>query len=104
MYTCCVVERKNIETIYLGLIDRSNLHISKEKMSEDTKSLLIKMLDKLGINSIPDFGLEKGQKPRFVDESSRHFNLSHGGSLGVCAIGDIPLGVDLEPIEEHRDW
>lgn len=43
-------------------------------------------------------------KPYFPDRSDLFFSLSHSGRYAVCAIGDIPCGVDIEKNREipHR--
>lgn len=42
-------------------------------------------------------------KPYLVNHPSIHFNLSHSGSLAVCAVADVPVGVDVETIHDHGD-
>lgn len=42
-------------------------------------------------------------KPYLVNHPSIHFNLSHSGNLAVCAVADIPVGVDVETIQDHGD-
>ncbi len=38
---------------------------------------------------------DKG-KPWLLSDPSFHFNLSHSGSWAVCAVGDCPVGVDIQ--------
>ena len=35
-------------------------------------------------------------KPLLADRDAPHFSLSHGGCWVLCAVGDSPLGVDVE--------
>lgn len=35
-------------------------------------------------------------KPRFEANLGPHFNLSHDGSVCVCAMADVPVGVDVQ--------
>ncbi len=35
-------------------------------------------------------------KPFFSDENAPHFSLSHSGRVGICALHDNPIGVDVE--------
>lgn len=42
-------------------------------------------------------------KPYFKGDRVPFFSLSHSGGYAVCAIGDIPLGVDLERMREIPD-
>lgn len=39
-------------------------------------------------------------KPYIVTHSNIHFNLSHSGSWVLCAVGDVPLGIDVEIIKD----
>lgn len=40
-------------------------------------------------------------KPYLLHHPSIHFNLSHSGTLAVCAVDDAPLGVDVEVVHDH---
>lgn len=44
---------------------------------------------------------ERG-KPRVLSHKGVHFNISHSGSLCLCAVGDRPLGVDLQQMKNAR--
>lgn len=44
-----------------------------------------------------------GRKPALRDHPDVHFNLSHSGEFVLIAIGDAPLGVDIENMRE-LDW
>ena len=39
---------------------------------------------------------DNNAKPFFSDENAPHFSLSHSGRVGVCALHDNPIGVDVE--------
>lgn len=39
-------------------------------------------------------------KPELYEEMKLHFNISHSGDWVVCAIGDDPLGIDIEEIKK----
>ena len=41
-------------------------------------------------------------KPQVVSHKGVHFNISHSGSLCLCAVGDNPLGVDLQQMRNAR--
>ena len=45
-----------------------------------------------------DLSLGTGEhgKPYLLHEPEIHFNLSHSGKLAVCAVGNEPMGVDVE--------
>ena len=42
-------------------------------------------------------------KPAFEQYPDLHFSLSHSGTLVACALGDVPLGVDVQTIVTARD-
>lgn len=42
-------------------------------------------------------------KPYLVNHPSIHFNLSHSGTLAVCAVADVPVGVDVEVVHDHGE-
>ena len=35
-------------------------------------------------------------KPYLVNCPGVHFNISHSGGYAVCAVGSVPMGVDIE--------
>ncbi len=41
-------------------------------------------------------------KPRLSRHLARHFSLSHSGEWAVCALGESPLGIDIERAREVR--
>jgi len=51
-----------------------------------------------GIENPPRFSYGMNGKPYLVDFPGLFFNLSHSKSGIVCAIAEVELGVDLEPI------
>jgi len=42
-------------------------------------------------------------KPYFLDYPEIHFNLSHSGSLVACALGDTPVGIDVQHLVQPRE-
>jgi len=42
-------------------------------------------------------------KPAFELHPELHFSLSHSGNLVACAMGDMPVGVDVQTIVTARD-
>lgn len=48
------------------------------------------------------FCYSKYGKPSLMNEKSIHFNLSHAGEWVVCAIGDTPVGIDVEIIRDSQ--
>lgn len=43
--------------------------------------------------------MDEHGKPYFADHPDWHFSISHSGDFAVCALDDVPIGVDLE---QHR--
>lgn len=39
---------------------------------------------------------EEGGKPFLVGHPGIHFNISHSGDYAVCAVGAVPLGIDIQ--------
>lgn len=48
--------------------------------------------------------IQKGErgKPYLPDFPQIHFNISHSGSAAVCALGNQPLGIDVEQLRPAR--
>ena len=53
------------------------------------------MLKQAGADNISIIISQHG-KPILADRSDIHFNLSHDGTLAVCAVSDSPVGVDVQ--------
>lgn len=51
-----------------------------------------------------NYVLESGEhgKPYFPLHKDFHFNLSHSGHYVVCAVGDEPIGVDIQKIDAKK--
>ena len=43
---------------------------------------------------------EDGNGKPFCEHSDLHFSISHSGDFAVCAVGDRPVGVDIEKIRK----
>ena len=48
-------------------------------------------------------GFGEHGKPYLSRHPALHFNLSHSGRLAVCAAADLPVGVDVETIQDHGE-
>lgn len=46
---------------------------------------------------------EKDGKPYLLDYPNVYFNLSHSGDYVCCAVGDMPLGVDIQKITDVKE-
>ena len=42
-------------------------------------------------------------KPALSDSFSPHFNISHSGKYAVCALSEVPCGIDIQEKKELRN-
>lgn len=56
-----------------------------------------------GLETLPKVARLADGKPVFSQRPELHFNVSHSGSLVLCALSDQPVGVDLELIRPRRE-
>ena len=54
-----------------------------------------------GIREQPAFEYEKGGKPSLAGHPGIHFSLSHSNGVVLCAIGDKPMGADIERLRHY---
>lgn len=59
--------------------------------------------EQYGIIDQPRFGYGENGKPYLTDHPQIHFNLSHCRKGVICAIGDSPVGCDIEAIPDGLD-
>lgn len=59
------------------------------------------VLETWGLSPLPELTREKDGKPFFADRPDCHFNLSHSQPYALCALGDRPVGVDIQIIKEN---
>ena len=55
-----------------------------------------------GLDPLPPMARGPQGKPYFPGAEGRAFNLSHSGSLALCALDDRPVGVDIQLVGPHR--
>lgn len=55
-----------------------------------------------GLEELPAEARTGKGKPYFPQYPRLHFNLSHSGGLCLCAVGDGPVGVDIELTRPRR--
>ena len=55
-----------------------------------------------GLSARPEILRAEGGKPYFPHLPNHHFNLSHSGILALCALGDGPVGADIQTVAPHR--
>ena len=51
-----------------------------------------------GLDPLPDLALWERGKPYFPHLPHCQFNLSHSGTLALCALSDRPVGVDIQMV------
>ena len=51
-----------------------------------------------GVEQLPALARGKRGKPYFPDFPDYHFNLSHSGSLALCALSCRPVGADIQVV------
>ena len=56
-----------------------------------------------GMDSLPDILRTEGGKPCFKNCPGKHFNLSHSGEYVLCALSNVPVGVDIEIIHPRNE-
>lgn len=49
-----------------------------------------------GVEPLPEIARTGTGKPYFPDRPDLQFSLSHSGGLSLCALGDTPVGADVE--------
>lgn len=54
------------------------------------------LVERYGLTHLPNLACGPFGKPYFSEYPHIHFNLSHSGPLALCAVGDNPVGVDIE--------
>lgn len=68
------------------------------KVGEDDAYTLLSALlvEAGGVEPLPEIARTREGKPYFPDRPDLHFSLSHSGGLSLCALGDTPVGADVE--------
>lgn len=72
-------------------------HLSGRRECTMSYILLLQMLkEEYGICNPPHFAIAEHGKPSLAEHPHIHFNLSHCREAVICALGDEPVGVDIE--------
>lgn len=56
-----------------------------------------------GLSALPEVARHPGGKPYFPDCPALHFSLSHTEGFALCALGDAPVGCDIEAVRPRRE-
>lgn len=79
-------------------------HLAGRRESATAYLLLLETLQQLyGINEAPHFVIGPHGKPSLLEFPHIHFNTSHCHKAVICAVGDAPVGVDIEGRRSIRD-
>lgn len=71
---------------------------------KDAYGLLAELLRETeGIESLPGIARQPGGKPYFENDINLHFSVSHSGSLSLCALGETPVGADVELVRPRSE-
>lgn len=66
--------------------------------------LLHKACEELGLNECDsDIATDTYGKPYFAKRTDKYFNISHSHERVMCAIGDVPVGCDVQKIEDKSE-
>lgn len=68
----------------------------------DAHALLRKAVRQVWGLDAPEIVRRPDGKPVFARYPDLHFNLSHSGSLALCALSDQPVGADIELVLPRR--
>lgn len=55
-----------------------------------------------GLSPLPEIARHEGGKPYFPEHEKLHFNLSHSGTLALCALDSAPVGADIQLVKQWR--
>lgn len=61
------------------------------------------LLKEYGIDELPQFIYNQQEKPLLEGHPEIHFSLSHCRKAVACAIGDEPVGIDIETLEHYSE-
>ena len=79
-------------------------HLAGRRESATAYLLLLEALQQqYGINEAPHFVIGPHGKPSLLEFPHIHFNTSHCHKAVICAVGDTPVGVDIEGRRSIRD-
>ncbi len=75
-------------------------HLLPEGGIEEMMLVIMKLK---GYDGLIQFGYNNYQKPYLKDYPDIHFNGSHSGEYLVCALSDVPVGIDIQKIDTDMD-
>ena len=93
--------------IYIKKYDYSNLKHGERKKAETANGrelLKTAVLREFRVDS-NTLIIEKGEhgKPYFSDREDIFFNISHSGNFVAAAVGECPIGIDIQVVQNVRE-
>ena len=61
------------------------------------------LLKEYGIQELPRFTYNQQGKPLLENHPDIHFSLSHCREAVACAVGDEPVGIDIETVDHYSE-
>ncbi|MFI3212629.1 MAG: 4'-phosphopantetheinyl transferase superfamily protein [Eubacteriales bacterium] len=100
----------NVEYLYDDIKFREKFNLLEKEKQENVmknanlndrvralgKYLLLKRVFELHEIENHDIGYEEYGKPYMIHEDEFFYNISHSGEYVVCAVGNTPIGVDIQ--------
>jgi len=74
--------------------------LTEKGQAYDLLSLAVR--EQWGLGALPCIQREERGKPFFPDRPERQFNLSHSGSLALCALDGSAVGADIQTVRAFR--
>ena len=102
----CHVSEKALSALPFGEGERERLLSMKNPVAlAQSLSALLALCTLLENRGVPPLPVERTTegKPYFVGNDSLHFNLSHTKTLSVAALASVPIGIDIEFVQEERN-
>ena len=78
-------------------------HERDQRLSVAAYRLLQKALRDLGIEEPPLFSYDSSGKPQLQGHPEIHFSMSHCREAVACAVGENPIGIDIETLEHYSE-
>lgn len=102
------IEKQLFEQLFLYISNDEQERIKRFKKYEDAlRGLTSKILLRFIVASLLGkqnnsicFGKNEYGKPFLIGVKDFHFNLSHSGDWVVCAVDNMPVGIDVEKIRD----
>ena len=75
-------------------------NLTRQQQAHDLLARAVK--ERWGLSPLPPLDRSSQGKPFFPGQNGLEFNLSHSGSMALCALSTAPVGVDIQVIRSWR--